>query len=225
MLAGDALNTNEWEEMNKLLDKWNNVLRDTPGHTNVLLHNVDTGQAPPIGSMPYQLPEVWKQPVKEEIWELLRLKIINHSTSPWSFPIVPIRKPGWKVRMCVDYRRLNSITNPDPYYMPLVDELLQKVGSSQVLSKLDLAKGFYQVGLTDEARARPAFVTPMGKIEFLRMPFGMRNAPSTFQQLMCLGNGDSRVLRTQDWKRTGCGARGQDKGYYQIPKATEAIRH
>ena len=65
-----------------------------------------------------------------------------------------------------------------------MDELLQKVGSSQVLSKLDLAKGFYQVGLTDEASARSAFVTPSGKFEFLRMPFGMRNAPSTFQRLM-----------------------------------------
>ena len=60
--------------------------------------------------------------MKEEIWELLRLKIISHSTSPWSFPIVPIHKPDGKVRMCVDYRRLNSITSPDPYYIPLVDE-------------------------------------------------------------------------------------------------------
>ena len=83
--------------------------------------------------------------------------------------------------MRIDYRRLNSITNPDPYYIPLVDELLQKVGSSQVLSKLDLAKAFYQVELTDEARARSAFVNPMGKFEFLRMPFVMRNAPSTLQ--------------------------------------------
>ena len=82
MLAGDALNTNEREDMNKLLDKWYNVLRDTPGHTNILLHNMDTVQAPPIRSIPYQLPEVWTQPVKEEIWELLRLKIITHSTSP-----------------------------------------------------------------------------------------------------------------------------------------------
>ena len=134
--------------------------------------------------MPYQLPEVWKQPVKEEIWELLKLKIITHSTNPWSFPIVPIRKPDLKVRLCVDYRQLNSITNPDQYYIPLVDELLQKVGSFQVLSKLDLAKYFYQVGLTDEGRARSAFVTPMGKLELLRMPFGMRNAPPIFQRLM-----------------------------------------
>ena len=60
VLAGDALNTNEREEMNKLLDKWNNGLRDTPGHTNVLLNNVDIGQAPPIRSLPCQLPEAWK---------------------------------------------------------------------------------------------------------------------------------------------------------------------
>ena len=60
MLAGDALNTNEREEMNKLLDKWNNGLRDTRGHTNVLLNNVDIGQAPPIRSLPCQLPEAWK---------------------------------------------------------------------------------------------------------------------------------------------------------------------
>ena len=84
--------------------------------------------------MPYQLPDVWKQPVKEKIWDLLRLKI----TTPCSFNIVPIRKPDGKVRVCVDYRCLNSITNPDPYYISLVDELLQKVESSQVLSKLDL---------------------------------------------------------------------------------------
>ena len=84
VLAGDALNANEREEMNKLLDKWNNVLRDTRGQT-VLLHNVDSGQAPPIRSVPYQQPEVWKEPVKEEILEFLMLKIITHSIAHGHF--------------------------------------------------------------------------------------------------------------------------------------------
>ena len=85
-------------------------------------------------------------------------------------------------------QKLGGLCPPPPQELPpcipLVDELLQKVGNSQVLSKLDLEKGFYQVGLTEEARARSAFVTPIGKFEFLRMPFGMRNAPSTFQLLI-----------------------------------------
>ena len=86
VLAGDALKTDQREELNKLLGKWKDVLRDTPGYTNILLHNVDTGQAPHIRSVPYQLPEMWNQPVKEEIWELLNLGIITHSTSPGLFP-------------------------------------------------------------------------------------------------------------------------------------------
>ena len=93
-------------------------------------------------------------------------------------------KPDKSIRLCIDYRKVNAITEPDPYYIPTVDELIGKVGKAQFLTKLDLAKGFYQVPVNPADRDKTAFVTPWGKFCFVRMPFGLRNAPTTFQHLM-----------------------------------------
>ena len=95
-----------------------------------------------------------------------------------------VRKPDGNVRLCIDYRKLNDITEPDPYYIPLISEIIDKVGEARFLSKIDLAKGFYQVPLSQDAQAKSAFTTLFGKFEFRRMPFGMKNAPATFQRLM-----------------------------------------
>ena len=182
----------QWE-LQGLLDDYKDVIKDSPGRTSVLRHDVDTGDSPPIRSAPYQVPEEWKEKVKAEIQLLLDTGLIERSFSPWSSPIVPVRKPDGSCRLCVDYRRLNKQTVSDPYYIPMVTELLQRVVQAAYLSKLDLCKGFYQVELTDEAREKSALVTPWGKFQFLRMPFGMKNAPASFQRLMDLvldGTGD-----------------------------------
>ena len=115
---------------------------------------------------------------------MLELGIIAPSTSPWSSPVVPIIKPDKTIRLCIDYRKVNDVTIPDPYYIPTVDELIGKVGKARYLTKLDLAKGFYQVPVKPEDQDKTAFITPWGKFCFLRMPFGLRNAPTTFQRLI-----------------------------------------
>ena len=96
------------------------------------------------------------------------------------------------IRMCMDYRKLNAVTIPDPYSMPLVDDLLDQVGESTYLSKLDLKKGFYQIPVKPEHRDKTAFCSPWGKFRFNRMPFGLKNAPATFQWA---------TLGTSRWRR------------------------
>ena len=116
---------------------------------------------------------------------LLLLKIVEDgyaipSKSPWASTSVPVPKRDGTVRICVDFRRLNVSTISDPYYLSTLEEILEKVGSSCVVSKIDLAKGFYQIPLDDKSVDKTAFITPYGKFAFTRMPFGLRNAPAVF---------------------------------------------
>ena len=97
---------------------------------------------------------------------------------------MPVPKPDGAIRLCIDYRRLNEITEGDPYYMCTLEEILERVGGSRAVSKLDLAKGFYQIEVEEDSIERTAFITPFGKFAFTRMPFGLKNAPAVFQRTM-----------------------------------------
>ena len=85
----------------------------------------------------------------------------------------------------MDYRQLNKVTTPEPYSMPLIDELLHRVGEATYFSKLDLLKGFYQVPLEAKDMEKTAFISPAGKFQFTKMPFGLKNTPATFQMWYC----------------------------------------
>ena len=87
-------------------------------------------------------------------------------------------------RLCVDYRRLNSITRQTPFYMPRVEEVLEGVGQASFISKLDLTKGYYQIPVKENDIAKTCFICHRGRFEFTRMPFGVRNAPAVFQEMM-----------------------------------------
>ena len=130
-----------------------------------------------------QISSKWKEKVSEEIEELKQMGILIPSYSIWSSPIVPVARPDCNVSVCVDFRRVNKLTVQDQYHIPLVAEIVDKVRNVGCLSKLDLNKGFYQVKMSEEDRAKTALVTPFGKYEFSRMPFGLVNANSTFQRL------------------------------------------
>ena len=98
--------------------------------------------------------------------------------------MVTVRKPDGSARLCIDFKAINAITTPLPFYMPRVEVVLEHVGKSSVISKIDLTKGYYQVPMYPDDVPKTAFICHQGKFEFLRMPFGVRNAPAVFQELM-----------------------------------------
>jgi hypothetical protein len=127
-----------------------------------------------------------KEAIKNEIDRLLKLKRIQPSTSNWSAPVIMVKKKDGSLRMCVDYRKLNSVTMRDVYPLPNVDDILESMNGSVFFSGLDELSGYWQVEMDDTSKAKTAFITPAGLFEWNVMPFGLTNAPATFQRAMDL---------------------------------------
>lgn len=135
-------------------------------------------------SHPYRVPEALKGEVTKQISELLDLGLIYRCESPFAYPLVCVPKKDGSVRLCVDYRKLNAVTEPDAFPMGHPQELILKVGKANFITLLDLRRGYWQVPLAEDSQLATAFVSHMGQFAWRVMPFGLRNAAATFQRDM-----------------------------------------
>ena len=141
-----------------------------PGRTDVVKHSIRV-QGPPVRQPLRRIPYSLQDSVSKEVKMMLHQGVIRESNSPWSSPVVMVKKDGsW--RFCIDFRKLNERTEKDAYPLPRIDETLEA-----------LASGYWQVEVEENDRGKTAFSTREGHYEFNVMLFGLTNAPSTFQRL------------------------------------------
>ena len=186
------------QKLEKLLLKFQNsfsISSNDKGLTELIEHKINTGNAPPIKQPPRRIPLAKMAEVEKEINDMLDKNVIETSNSPWSSPIVLVKKKDGSIRFCIDYRKLNHVTIKDSYPIPRIDTTLDALSGSKWFSTIDLKSGYWQVKMTPEDKPKTAFSIPGGgHWQFLNMPFGLCNAGATFERLM------EKVLSGLSWK-------------------------
>ena len=139
---------------------------------------------PPLHARPRRLDGEKLRVAREEFLKMERLGMVRRSDSPWASPLHVVPKSDGSWRPCGDYRRLNAITEDDRYPLPHLQDFNARLAGMKVFSVIDLVKGFHQIPMSDSDIPKTAIITPFGLFEFLRMPFGLKNAAQAFQRLL-----------------------------------------
>lgn len=195
--SASRLNGPEKVQLRKLLIKNDSLFSKGDGdigQTSKVKHRIETGSALPIKQQPRRLPIHQREVAEKEISDMLSQGVIKPGCGPWASPIVLVRKKDGRVRFCVDYRRLNAVTQKDAYPIPRIDDTIDSLAGSIYFTTLDLSSGYWQVPMDEEHKEKTAFSTHVGLYQFEVMPFGLCNAPSTFERLM------ESVLRGLQWQ-------------------------
>ena len=200
-IESDRLSESELHALQTVISEYADIFANNKadvGKTAIVTHGIEIepGQRP-RRSVPFRANPIERDIIKNEIDQCLESGVIRPSNSPWSSPVVLVKKPDGTFRICVDYRKLNSVTVSDVYPLPRIADALDTLGTAkpQYFSTLDLQSGYWQVEMSEESKQYTAFTTHCGLYEYNRLPFGLKNGPSTFQRLM------ESVLGSMNWRQ------------------------
>ncbi|GFT98927.1 retrovirus-related Pol polyprotein from transposon opus [Trichonephila clavipes] len=181
---GTHLSLPQREEINSLLEKYEECFQPGGEPTPFIEHRINTRNHLPVAVPPYRMNPSKKEILKQEIDRLLSEGIIEECESPYASPVVLIPKPNGTFRLCIDYRKLNEITVADTYPLPRMDDLLHQAKLTPFMSTLDLRAGYHQVKVHVEDQDKTAFVCPFGTYRFLRMPYGIEVDPEKVASIL-----------------------------------------
>ena len=156
----------------------------TIGTTPLTQMSIDTGDSNPVSQKPYPVAMKHNNWVKEEINKLLEAGVIRNSHSSWSAPIIVVPKGDGGKRLVIDYRALNKVTREFIWPMPKEEDIFSQLNGAKYFSTLDFRAGYHHIGLTTDSIPKTAFTSPFGKYEYVKVPFGLAQAPAYFQELM-----------------------------------------
>jgi len=189
------------EQLDDLLRRYNHLFLKPETRTQKAFgvkHEIITTEKIPTRQRPYRVAAKEREILEEQVEKMLKEDVIRPSSSPWSSPVILVKKKNGTWRFCVDYRRLNKITVKDVYPLPRIDDIMDSLQGSQFFTSIDMQSSYWQVEVKEEHKQKTAFITPEGLYEFNVMPFGLCNAPATFERLM------DNVLRGLKWKTCLC---------------------
>ena len=180
----DGLSKEKCSEMNDLLYEFRDIFSDVPSKTDCIEHEIHLTDKEPIQLKPYPLPLASERIVANEVKNMLDADVIQESNSPYSSPIVLVKKKDGSTRFCIDFRKINKVTRGDAHPIPDQEALFSKLAKAKYFTKIDMTKGYWQIGIEANSRQYTAFQAGGKLYEFKRMAFGLKNAPATFNRMM-----------------------------------------
>ena len=203
------LTEKQTNEIKQLLQEESDVLTTLPGQTELEQHTITLTTEEPIRAKLYPIPYTQREVIRKEVEEMIKMKVIRPSKSPYAAPPVLVKKSDGTIRFCVNYKKLNQMTVFDGEPMPCPDDVYLELRGKKYRTKMDLTKGYWQIGVHPNSIEKTAFITPDGVYEFVRMPFGLKNSAATFNRVMrrvfndmtCVGCFvDDIIVYTDSWE-------------------------